>query len=238
MRRFSGVAVLFPLLALAIAAVADLKLAPAAAGQPRDEAMAATLEFVGRAEQVGSNVTEFGYVTHIAGVDDAALFSDPNPTARNETTALLSFFATTTISQRFTVLPPPAVPSLIDVDSSGTLTFYFSATPPARSFTSPGSFSVGTAVAADSVRLQDVIAAEAGIDPSRGVVDGNGELCQHTATAFQLGGEVRQLGHEGVAESFSSHGWTQLTHPSPPQSFTQFGGHTGPISDRETRCGD
>lgn len=228
---------LLPSLAVATALVAGVQLAPAAErGDLGDEApLQSSLEFVGRAEQAGPSVTEFGYMTHIVGVDDAALFSDPNPAGRNETTAHLSFFPTTTITQRFTVLPPPAVPSLLDVDSSGTLTFYYAETPPARSFGTPASFASGETVATHKVRLQDVIAALGGIDPSRGVVDGNGELCQQTATSFRLAGEVRRLGHQGLVQSFSSHGWTQLTKPSPPQSFTQFGGHTAPIGD--TRCG-
>jgi hypothetical protein len=217
----------------AAAVLVGAQMAPAAErGDMSSEGPAeSSLEFVGRAEQAGASVTEFGYITHIAGVDDGDLFSDPNPAARNEKTAHLSFFAATTIAQRFTVLPPPAVPSLLDVDSSGTLAFYFTETPPARSFDTPTSFSVGTTVATHTVRLQDVIAAMVGVDPSRGVVDGNGELCQQSGTPFLLGGEVRRLGRQGLAQSFSSHGWTVLTSPSPPQSFTQFGGHAAPASE-------
>jgi len=213
---------------LAAALVVGVQLAPAAErGDASDQRLSQTsLEFVGRAEQAAASVTEFGYITHIAGVEDADLFSDPSPAARNEKTAHLSFFATTTIAQRFTVLPPPAVPSLIDVDSAGTIAFYFSETPPARSFDTPASFASGTRVASHTVRLQDVIAALAGIDPSRGVVDGNGELCQLSVTPFRLGGEVRRLGRAGLLQNFSSHGWTTLSSPSPPQSSTQFGGHT------------
>jgi hypothetical protein len=227
-----------PTLALLVALVLGVQLAPAAErGDLGDEGpTSSSLEFVGRGEQAGSSVTEFGYLTHIVGLDDAALFADPNPAARNETTARFSFFATTTIAQRFTVLPPPAVPSLIDVDSNGTLMLYFTEMPPGRSFDSPNSFAIGTAVAAHTVRLQDVIAALASIDPSRGVVDGNGELCQQTAATFRLAGEERHIGHPGLVQSFSSHGWTQLTSPSPPQSLTQFGGHTAPVADRGTGC--
>ena len=228
---------LLPSLVVATALVVGVQLAPAAerGGFGDEVPPPSSLEFVGRAEQAGQNVTEFGYITHIAGIDDAALFSDPNPAARNETTAHLSFFAATTIVQRFTVLPPPAVPSLLDVDSSGTLIFYFAETPPARNFATPSSFGIGVAVATHTVRLQDVIAALVGIDPTRGVVDGTGALCQLTATSFRLAGEVRRLGHQGLIQSFSSHGWTQLTNPSPPQSFTQFGGHTATMGD--ARCG-
>ena len=235
MRRVLWVGLLPTIGALA-ALIAGVQLAPAAEGGDLgdDRPSPSSLEFVGRAEQVGPSVTEFGYITHIAGIDDGALFSEPNPAARNETTARLSFFASTTIAQRFTVLPSPAVPSVIDVDSSGTLTFYFTETPPARSFATPASFASGVAVASHTVRLQDVIAALVGVDPSRGVVDGSGELCQQSATPFRLGGEVRRLGRRGLLQSFASHGWTVLSSPSPPQSFTHFGGHTALLG--EARC--
>jgi len=226
MRRMLWVGLL-PTIGVVIALLITVQLAPASEGGDRSsDVQAQSLEFVGRAEQSGASVTEFGYITHIAGVSDGDLFSDPNPAARNEKTAHLSFFATTTIAQRFTVLPPPAVPSMIDVDSSGTLTFYFSETPPARSFASSSSFATGDAVSVDTVHLQDVIAALVGVDASRGVVDGTGELCQQSVRPFRLAGEVRRIGREGLAQSFSSHGWTVLTGVNPPQSFTHFGGHT------------
>ncbi|MBV8949368.1 MAG: hypothetical protein JOZ99_00715 [Actinobacteria bacterium] len=196
--------------------------------------MQSSIEFVGRSEEVGSNETHFGYITRIAGIDDSELFSDPNPAARNETTAHFTFFATTTVQQNFIVLPPPNTPSLFEVDSSGTLTFYFAQIPPARSFGTPTTFTSGVPVATHTVRLQDVVAALVGVDPSRGVIHGNGELCQQSATPFRLGGEVRRLGHEALLEQFSSHGWTVRTSPSPPQSFTHFGGHATPIGDQ--RC--
>ncbi|MBV9174019.1 MAG: hypothetical protein JOZ81_28490 [Chloroflexi bacterium] len=235
MRRVLWVGLLPTVAALAVL-VAGVQLAPAdeRGDLGADRPLQSSIEFVGRSEQVGSSETHFGYVTHIAGVDDGELFSDPNPAARNETTAHLSFFATTTVEQNFMVLPPPAVPSLFDVDSSGMLTFYFSETPPARSFATPASFATGVAVAANTVRLQDVVAALVGVDPSRGVIDGDGELCQRSSTPFRLGGEVRRLGHEGLLQKFSSHGWTVRTSPSPPQSFTHFGGHTTPVGD--ARC--
>ncbi|MBV9603243.1 MAG: hypothetical protein JOZ87_41270 [Chloroflexi bacterium] len=138
------------------------------------------------------------------------------------------------MEQNFMVLPPPNVPSLFDLDSSGTLTFYFTETPPARSFATPTSFATGVAVASNTVRLQDVVAALVGVDPSRRVIDGDGELCQWSSTPFRLGGEVRRLGHEGLLQKFASHGWTVRTSPSPPQSFTHFGGHTAPVGD--ARC--
>jgi hypothetical protein len=215
------------------ALLVGVQLAPAAERGEGDEVRpgVTSLEFVGRAEQNGTSITIFGYVTHLRGVDDAALFASA---ARNETTARITFSAATTISQTFTVLPPPNQPSLFDSDSTGTLTFFFTDAPGGRSFDTPASFATGTAVATNSLRFQDVVAALVGVDPTRGVVDSHGELCQQSAVAFRLNGEVQRIGRPGLLQDVSTHGWTTRTSPSPPQSFTHFGGRTAPLA--EGRC--
>jgi hypothetical protein len=190
-----------------------------------------SVEFVGRAEQNFLNISIFGYVTHVDGLDDASLFTTANPLLRNESNARISFTASTTVSQAFQVLPRPEVPSLFDTDSSGTLTFFFTETPSARSFDQPSSFGSGTPIASYALRFQDVVAALVGVDPNRGVVDSNGKLCQQTVTAFRLAGETHRLGHPGAQQSVFTHGWTVRTSANPPQSFTHFGGHTDTLGD-------
>src|SRR5205807_4456602 len=116
------------------------------------------VESVGHIEQAGLSFDSFGYLTHVVGLADADLFSDPNPLNRNEQTARFTFRATAQASQRFAVLagavggPPPTAPSLLDVDSTGSQTFYFSSHGnSARSFTDPASFSSGAVVATFSL---------------------------------------------------------------------------------------
>jgi hypothetical protein len=193
-----------------------------------------SVEFVGRAEQNFLSVSIFGYVTHVVGLDDASLFATTNPLLRNQTNARISFTATTTVSQAFQVLPQPAVSSLFDTDSNGTLTFFFTETPSGRTFDNPASFGSGTPIASYTLRFQDVVAALVGVDPNRGVVDSNGQLCQQSVTAFRLGGETHRLGHPGAQQSVFTHGWTVRTNANPPQSFTHFGGHTDTLGD--TQC--
>ncbi len=206
------------------------QLAPAAErGDFGAETRGASLEFVGRASQNGFGISIAGYVTRVAGVPDADLFATADPLARNENTARITYSALTTISQSFMVLRQ--TPTLFDVNSAGSLTFYFTAAPAARSFDTPSSFATGTPIASYSVRFQDVVAALGGIDPNRGVVDGNGELCQISGGSFRLGGETHRLGHPGTQQNIFTHGWTTRTNPLPPQSQTQFGGHTTVIGD-------
>jgi hypothetical protein len=215
---------------IALAMLVGVQLAPAAErGDFGAETRGSTLEFVGRATQNGFDISIVGYVTRVAGVPEADLFATSNPLARNENTARITLSASTTISQSFMVLPQS--PTLFDVNSAGPLNFFFSDAGGARSFDIPSSFGSGTPVASYSVRFQDVVAALGGIDPNRGVVDGSGELCQTSAAAFRIGGETRRLGHPGLQQSIFTHGWTTRTNPNPPQSQTQFGGHTTLIED-------
>jgi hypothetical protein len=114
------------------------------------------------------------------------------------------------------------------------LTFFFAETPSGRTFDNPASFATGAPIARYHLRFQDVVAALVGVDPNRGVVDSNGQLCQQSATAFRLGGETHRLGHPGTQQSVFTHGWTVRTNANPPQSFTHFGGHTDTLGDN--RC--
>jgi hypothetical protein len=190
-----------------------------------------SVEFVGRAEQNALAISIFGYVTHVVGLDDASLFATTSQFSRNETNARISFTATTKVSQAFQVLPRPAVSSLFDTDSSGTLTFYFAESPSGRTFDNPLSFESGSAIASYTLRFQDVVAALVGVDSNRGVVDSNGQLCQQSVNAFRLDGETHRLGHPGAQQGVFTHGWTVRTSATPSQSFTHFGGHTDTLGD-------
>jgi len=215
---------------IALAMFVGVQLAPASErGDFGADTQGTAIEFVGRATQNGLGIGIVGYVTRVAGVPEADLFATSNPLTRNENTARITFSASTTISQSFMVLPQS--PTLFDVNSAGSLSFFFSDTGGARSFDPASGFESGTRVASYSVRFQDVVAALGGIDPNRGVVDGHGELCQTSASSFRVGGETRRLGHPGTQQSIFTHGWTTRTSPNPPQSQTQFGGHTTLIGD-------
>jgi hypothetical protein len=218
---------------VAVALILGVQLAPAAerGDLGSDARGGSSIEFVGRAEQTGASISIFGYVTHVEGLEDASLFATANPLLRNETTARVSFKAQTQISQAFQVLPQPATSSLFDTDSSGSLAFYFQDSPSARSFDNPSSFGAGAPIASYTLRFQDVVAALVGVDPARGVVDSNGELCQQSVSPFTLQGAQHRLGHPGSEQQVFTHGWTVRTSPNPPRSFTHFGGHTSFLGD-------
>src|SRR5690349_3174850 len=85
----------------ALALIVGVQLAPAAdrGDLGGDGHGGGSVEFVGRAEQNFLNISIFGYVTHVAGLDDASLFTTTNPLLRNETNARISFTAATVVSQ-------------------------------------------------------------------------------------------------------------------------------------------
>ena len=80
---------------VALAAISIWAGASASAAAPRSVAVApigqTTQEFVGRVHQEVATFTEYGYLTHVAGLPDAALFSDPNQ--RDEAHARFTFYA-------------------------------------------------------------------------------------------------------------------------------------------------
>jgi hypothetical protein len=242
MKRLLGLGFLAALVTV-LMIVAGATVAPAARpeiGVVRDGHTA--IEFVGHAEQAGSSFDSYGYLTHIAGLDDAALFADPNPANRNEKTARFTFRASAQVAQNFAVFagaaagPPPTAPSLFDVDSTGSETFYFGANGnSARSFTDPVSFTTGAVVATYGLRFQDAVAALVGVDPNRGVLSGTGELCQQSASPFRLGGQELRIGRVGLFQRIATHGWSVRTSATGPTSFTNFGGNTQVFDSG--RCG-
>jgi hypothetical protein len=214
-------------LALALAATAGAGRAPAAGprvvGAPSGGRLA--IEYVGRLAQAGAQLTAYGYLTHIDGVNDADLFSDPNPRARNEQTARFTFVAAALPRQGFQVPNPAGTPTVFDLDSAGSETFYFSAKPAKRAWSEPATFASGDVIASYAVRFQDSVAALVPLDPNRGVVDIAGDLCQQSAPPFALGGENIALGKAGTLARTTAHGWSVRTSDVGPTSVSMVAGN-------------
>jgi len=90
---------------------------------------------------------QFGYVSHLVGVD--TVFADPSPAAQNETSALLTFF-TDVKTTRVTANGPLTI-----IIREGTTTFYRNGAP--ASFSSPDSFQSGEPVMASTIRQQVIL---------------------------------------------------------------------------------
>lgn len=109
-------------------------------------------EFIGRSDQNGSAITHYGYVTHVFGLPDAALFFDP--ANRTEATARLTYFATTTLNSRH------VLGNIITTATApGTLTFYARSSAGAT-FATPSSFAQGIPVATLLLRYYNVLTVQ------------------------------------------------------------------------------
>src|SRR6516164_10332712 len=139
-----------------------------------------TVEFRGRVTQsgdTGQSFTSYGYLIRASNADDSGLFAG---TPHNETTALLTAYATGDLQARVTDVSVAS--SVHSLDIVGTMTIY-QRSQPGASFTDPSSFQVGTAVASYDMTLQDVLTV---FVPGQGLPTLTGDMVQ-TATATLSG---------------------------------------------------
>ncbi len=131
-------------------------------------------------------VSARGYLTEVAGVDRATLFTDPD--VPSPVTARLTF-----VLDVGTATSTPTGDTTIQ-NGSGTLTIYLRENGGADP-EKPASFTAGTPVAGAEVVLQNVIQM---IPPDLTVVAAEGTVTQMAAAPFALDGETYQLGHPGL----------------------------------------
>ena len=125
-------------------------------------------EFRGRISQTGSSgetFTAYGYLTAADGAASTDLFAG---SPKSETTALLTIYATGTLTTR---VFDTAVHAL---DISGSLDVYQRSAAGA-SFGDPSSFAVGTKVASFAMTLQDVLTV---FSPGKGLPTLTGDMAQ------------------------------------------------------------
>ena len=202
-------------LATAVAATgAPLKGAPIQVGTGRAGSIG--FEFVGRVDQDGANFTLYGYLTHVQGLADGSLFTDPSPLNHGEQTARFTFSGTGTFTSR------SVLQNLTVLNVSGQLTFYVNPQGGA-SFDTPNSFRSGAAVGTVAARFQDVINVQS---PNQAVATAVAELVQQNAGTFVLGGKSYRFGQKGLSERLSATGEGTRTDATIPRSFILVAGDT------------
>jgi hypothetical protein len=194
-------------------AVSGLGLATAvpsaAAAEVNDDAVGVgprgttTVEFRGRIDQTGDTgelFTSYGYLTRVTKTEQSHLFDN---TPYNETTALLTAYATGDLSSRILDM------SVHSLDIIGTMTVYQRASGGA-SFADPASFKVGTPVARYELTLQDALAVYA---TAQGIPTLTGDMLQKKA--HDLSGPLtgHQFGRKGLALRMFATGLGSLTDP-------------------------
>jgi hypothetical protein len=171
-------------------------------------------EFIGRINQNGPNFTGFGYLTYIRDLSNADIST--NPTVLSEDTARFTYVATATLTSQ------AILTDVFVIDSQGIITFYFTQSPPNRSFDNSASFASGTPIATASMRYQDILLVQA---TNRGIATGVSEVTQLNAPSFTLNGQSYQFGAPNSLYRFSTVGNGTRTNPSPPVSFVLLAGN-------------
>jgi hypothetical protein len=162
------------------------------------------------ARQSGNAFAIVGYLTHVAGLNDARLFTDP--ARRDEAHARFTFTANATVTGR------SLLQNLFVITASGSTRIYFHATGGA-SFASPASFARGTRIATYGMRFSDVLNVQA---PNRGIATASEELTQVQVAAFRLAGRRFRLGAVGMHLRLDGTGEGVRTSITPLASTTAF----------------
>lgn len=184
---FSVVSVVGALLfvSLSLLAAAQTDTAVGVSTQGRN-----AIEVVGVVEQQLFNVVFAGYVTHIDGIPDEALFAPgTSPFARGEAEALFTFRGTGMATGRSILEPLTTTSANVDIN------FYFNETPLGASFESLDSFAGASSIANMAARYQNIINVQ---EPNVGVFMMYGSTEQLTAEPFTLNGQTHTLGRVGL----------------------------------------
>lgn len=190
--------------------------AAGAAPTPRQLAAPPTgrvaMEVVGLSVQDGDALLSVGYVTHVDGVTDATLFSDP--ATRDEKHAHLVFVDQSSVASR------SVLGTLFVLTFRGTTTLHWQTTP-SSDFANPPSFAAGRTVGAFRTRVHDVVNAVA---PNSGIATAVEQLVQTRAGIVPLPGRPGRFGRVGERMRLDSTGAATRTSIDPVRSTTAFAG--------------
>ena len=165
-----------------------------------------TVEFRGRVTQSGDSFISYGYLIRASNADDSGLFAG---TPHNETTALLTAYATGDLQARVTDVSVAS--SVHSLDIVGTMTIY-QRSQPGATFNDPTSFQVGTAVASYDMTLQDVLTVFA---PGQGLPTLTGDMLQTAAATLSGPLAGQKFGRQGAQLRFFATGLGALINSAP-----------------------
>lgn len=173
------------------------------------------IEFLAQVQQDGDGLVAFGYLTEVAGLSAADLFTG----TPGEGTARLTAYATGKVGTR------TANGAVHNLDLSGVLTIY-SLPGGGAGFGNPDSFKAGTPVAAYALTIQDVLAV---IAPNTGVPTLIGDLRQTSSSS--IGGGKGKFGQNGnklrlLATGF---GTRANSDPQPPVATLTVAGNLATV---------
>ncbi len=190
----------------ATAAVPGIELGAPLTGQN-------AFEFVGRADQSGSNFVGYGYMTSVYGLTQTLVFT--NPVVNSEASAHLTYYGTSTLSAE------SIISNVFILDSVGTVVYYYNYTPTAT-FADPHSFATGIPILTETVHYQDIWNVQT---PNVGIATGNFEVMQTALTPFTINGQTYHIGRVGLTGRGFSAGEATRTNPITPILFVVHSGY-------------
>lgn len=176
------------------------------------------MEFIGTGRDSAAGIMPVGYFTHIDGLPDDLLFSDP--AARSEATARFTFAGVPAAGSRI------ILGSLASSSGTATVTFYYNATP-AGNFNDPSSFTRGQPIAVYAVRTHSVLHILAPISaagPGKALINAVGDVVQNQANPFAVQGHAYVLGSVGQRLRLSAQGDAVVAQVNPPQASVVLAG--------------
>jgi hypothetical protein len=168
------------------------------------------MEFIGSGRDSGSGIMPFGYFTHIDGLPDDLLFSDPS--IRTEATARFTFSGAPGTGSR-TMLG-----TLVASSGTANVTFFFNPTP-SGNFNDPSSFTRGQPVASYAVRTRSILHVLVPISaagPGKALVNAVGDVIQTQADPFTLQGRPFVFGKVGLRLRLTAEGDAIVAQANPP----------------------
>jgi hypothetical protein len=167
---------------------------------------------IGTILQDGPALTGFGWVTHVAGLAERDLFTDPS--RRGAATARLRWHA------EVRVAAIDVLPSLFSGTGSGRLRIFFAADGGAQDG-QPDTFATGRLVARYAGQFRNI---QTVIAPDHAVTQIIGELSQRVAHRFAVRGRHHQLGRRGLLQRLDASGPATRTEPTIPRSVRYVAG--------------
>ncbi len=184
MKRFNIVGSLSLMLILALNFILPAAIRVEKVGIEKPGSGKNSWELIGRSVQIGPDIKHFGYLTHISGISEELLFSDP--LIRTEATAKFTFFSKTSLTTHH------ERSSIIVTATPGNMGIYLQEIPNAN-LDDPSTFRNGDLIARFSVSYHSVLLVEQDIEnwsSDTAVL----ELTQLIANQFNLEGKDLKFG--------------------------------------------
>jgi hypothetical protein len=197
-----------------VTAIGSMAGAAAATAVGEVAAGQTSFTYVGQISQDATLAVDVGYLTSVAGLDEATMFTGSDPLSRTEASARFTYFASAKLETR-------SVNGGVFVTSGTATTTLYLNDAGGATFDDPTSFKNGQVIATYESRWQDIVNVQA---PNQGVATVTSDETQGSATPFTLAGTQYTIGHQGLTLRLAFTGEGTRTDPTAPKATILYGG--------------